>query len=239
LATKLRRIEAKLFSRTISERPSSNLVRFIGGKGSLSIKTPTATKLNQKPGCIKAQGSHVNTTAQAVSQTSAPCQRRADKRSKTTSDCLHVLGAALHNLGSVSAAFPLQRLVAVTGVSGSGKSTLARDVLLANVHTVVSLRSTQAGRKAHDAGKLPVWQGCVGLAGYESIERVLEVDQTPIGKTPRSCPATTLGFGTPYASCLLKPWKPKRGVMPLGASASTPAKAVAQDAKAKGCERLK
>ena len=82
----------------------------------------------------------------------------------------------------------------MTGVSGSGKSTLARDVLLANVQTVVSLRSTQAGRKAHDAGKLPVWQGCVGLTGYESIERVLEVDQTPIGKTPRSCPATYIGF---------------------------------------------
>jgi excinuclease ABC subunit A len=107
---------------------------------------------------------------------------------------LGVKGAFLHNLQQVSIDLPLQRLVAVTGVSGSGKSTLARDVLLANVSAVVAQRSTQAGRKANDAGKHPAWQGCKNLQGYEDIDRVLEVDQTPIGKTPRSCPATYIGF---------------------------------------------
>ncbi|MGU3625184.1 excinuclease ABC subunit UvrA [Comamonas sp. C24C] len=113
------------------------------------------------------------------------------------SDALHwltVLGANLHNLQNVDARVPLKRLVGVTGVSGSGKSTLARDVLLSNVAAWVQQRSTKAGRDAMDAGKSPALVGCKGLKGFETIDRVLEVDQTPIGKTPRSCPATYIGF---------------------------------------------
>ncbi|MDI1338771.1 excinuclease ABC subunit UvrA [Polaromonas sp.] len=107
---------------------------------------------------------------------------------------LTVVGADLHNLKNVSVKVPLYRLVAVTGVSGSGKSTLARDVLLANVQAGVALRSTRAGREADDAGKHPAWTGCEAIEGYAAVDRVLEVDQTPIGKTPRSCPATYIGF---------------------------------------------
>ncbi len=96
---------------------------------------------------------------------------------------LRVLAATLHNLQQVTVDVPLHRLVAVTGVSGSGKSTLARDVLLANMAQAVPLR------------KAPVhWIGCAGIEGHELVDRVLEVDQTPIGKTPRSCPATYIGF---------------------------------------------
>ncbi|MDO8275561.1 MAG: excinuclease ABC subunit UvrA, partial [Serpentinimonas sp.] len=109
-------------------------------------------------------------------------------------DRLLVKGAQRHNLQQLTLRLPLRRLVAVTGVSGSGKSTLAREVLLANVAAAVHQRSTQAGRRAWDAGERPAWQGCQGLIGSEGIERVLEVDQTPIGKTPRSCPATYIGF---------------------------------------------
>ncbi len=107
---------------------------------------------------------------------------------------LSLEGASLHNLSDVSVEVPLKRLVAVTGVSGSGKSTLARDVLLHNVAAAVAQRSTQAGRKLDEEGKHPAWVGCTGLDGYQTIDRVLEVDQTPIGKTPRSCPATYIGF---------------------------------------------
>jgi excinuclease ABC subunit A len=109
-------------------------------------------------------------------------------------DWLIVQGANLHNLQSVTAHVPLKRLVAITGVSGSGKSTLARDVLLTNVQTAVQKRSTKAGRDALDAGEKIHWTGCEGVTGFETIDRVLEVDQTPIGKTPRSCPATYIGF---------------------------------------------
>jgi excinuclease ABC subunit A len=107
---------------------------------------------------------------------------------------LCVNGANLHNLQHISVQVPLQRLVAVTGVSGSGKSTLARDVLLANVQMAVQKRSTKAGRDALAAGEALAWTGCTGVTGIEGIDRVLEVDQTPIGKTPRSCPATYIGF---------------------------------------------
>ncbi|MBT3068132.1 excinuclease ABC subunit UvrA [Rhodoferax sp. U11-2br] len=105
-----------------------------------------------------------------------------------------VTGAHLHNLQNVTVQVPLKRLVAVTGVSGSGKSTLARDVLLANVQTAVHKRSTKAGRDALEAGETIAWTGCDSVSGFEAVDRVLEVDQTPIGKTPRSCPATYIGF---------------------------------------------
>jgi excinuclease ABC subunit A len=95
---------------------------------------------------------------------------------------LTIRGASLHNLRDVTVDLPLKRLVAVTGVSGSGKSTLARDVLLANLQFI----NTRGGK--------PSWQGCTGIDGWGFIDRVLEVDQTPIGKTPRSCPATYIGF---------------------------------------------
>jgi len=95
---------------------------------------------------------------------------------------LTIRGASLHNLRDVTVDLPLKRLVAVTGVSGSGKSTLARDVLLANLQFI----NVRGGK--------PNWQGCEGIDGWGFIERVLEVDQTPIGKTPRSCPATYIGF---------------------------------------------
>ncbi len=99
---------------------------------------------------------------------------------------LTLRGAHLHNLRHVQARIPLHRMTVVTGVSGSGKSTLARDVLLANVAAQVGARNQR--RPA------PALAGVEAIEGWEGITRVLEVDQTPIGKTPRSCPATYVGF---------------------------------------------
>ncbi len=103
---------------------------------------------------------------------------------------LAIRGAHRHNLQRLDVSVPLQRLVAITGVSGSGKSTLAREVLLANVQARVG----QAGARAKGRAAWPAPIGCTGLSGHEELARVLEVDQTPIGKTPRSCPATYVGF---------------------------------------------
>ncbi len=106
---------------------------------------------------------------------------------------LVVRNARLHNLAGVTVDVPLERLVVLTGVSGSGKSSLARDVLLANVAAAVTARGI--GREA--AGRAEAfksWVACEAVEGWQQVSRVLEVDQTPIGKTPRSCPATYIGF---------------------------------------------
>ena len=106
---------------------------------------------------------------------------------------LRVTAANLHNLQNVTVDVPLHRLVAITGVSGSGKSTLARDVLLSNVYAAVTAKGI--GREAGNrAAAFTTWTGCENIQGWQQIDRVLEVDQTPIGKTPRSCPATYIGF---------------------------------------------
>jgi excinuclease ABC subunit A len=161
---------------------------------------PSAGK---RGGRVVAQGSVADLSANAESVTGRyllhamkhPLQaRRAVLPASDSAHWLHVKGARLHNLEQLDASVPLQRLVVITGVSGSGKSTLARDVLLTNVATAVSQRSTQAGRTAWDKGQRPAWVGCEKLLGSEVVDRVLEVDQTPIGKTPRSCPATYIGF---------------------------------------------
>ena len=115
----------------------------------------------------------------------APLQHAAQARRSVNGSGarIAVKGARLHNLRKIDAGFPLDRLTVVTGVSGSGKSSLARDVLLANLQSRVGERN----------GKDP-WLGCDAIEGWQSLDRVLEVDQTPIGKTPRSCPATYVGF---------------------------------------------
>ncbi len=120
---------------------------------------------------------------------------------------LQVRGASLHNLQGFDLEIPLGHLVCVTGVSGSGKSTLVRQVLRDNLARLVGRRG----------GRRPALTGCEALEGWERLERVLEVDQTPIGKTPRSCPATYIGFwddirklfaATPEAN--LRGYKPGR-----------------------------
>ena len=158
---------------------------------------PSAGK---RGGRLVAQGSVADISAQADSLTGRflahPLKHPLRERRAVAPDApaLHLTGASMHNLQRVDVRVPLQRLVAVTGVSGSGKSTLARDVLLANVQAAVAMKATKAGRDALAAGHTPAWIGCTSLEGFESIDRVLEVDQTPIGKTPRSCPATYIGF---------------------------------------------
>jgi excinuclease ABC subunit A len=102
-----------------------------------------------------------------------------------THPALLVAGASLHNLKEITVRIPLARLTVVSGVSGSGKSTLARDVLHA------SLRALLADQKTDNPVGIV---GCRDILGWQQAGRVLEVDQTPIGKTPRSCPATYVGF---------------------------------------------
>ena len=86
-----------------------------------------------------------------------------------------------NNLKNISVEFPLGRLVSVTGVSGSGKSTLVNELL----HPALS----------HSLGlKVPFPKGVGELMGIKAIDKVIVIDQSPIGRTPRSNPATYTGL---------------------------------------------
>jgi excinuclease ABC subunit A len=129
----------------------------------------------------------------------APLQHSRSRRRGIGRDApmLEIHGATLHNLRRVDARIPLRALSVITGVSGSGKSSLARDVLLSNLQRATSpagRRGQGPGRGSRTGAAAFEARGCAGITGWESISRVLEVDQTPIGKTPRSCPATYIGF---------------------------------------------
>ena len=97
--------------------------------------------------------------------------------------CISVKQARANNLRNIDIDFPLNTLIAVTGVSGSGKSTLVKQTLF-------------QGLQALFLGKEDPDVGCAGITGWQELDRVLEVDHSPIGKTPRSVPASYVGFLT-------------------------------------------
>jgi excinuclease ABC subunit A len=147
-------------------------------------------------GSVVAQGTAAQLAHMGNSVTgrclAAPLQHSRSRRRiiDRQTPMMEISGAALHNLCKLNVRIPKGRLSVITGVSGSGKSSLARDVLLGNLKRLL-VRPSRAERAR---GADVVLVGCAAIAGWESISRVLEVDQTPIGKTPRSCPATYVGF---------------------------------------------
>lgn len=187
-----------------------------GKRGGTLIAQGSVADLSAQPDSLTGQflANPIVHPLQPRREVVAPTKRAA----AVPENWLTVHGGKLHNLQNVTVGIPLSRLVAVTGVSGSGKSTLARDVLMANLLDAVgrSVLSSPATRRARAAAETQpaanrrssvlartapraplnvthAWQGCDSITGWETIDRVLEVDQTPIGKTPRSCPATYIG----------------------------------------------
>ncbi len=118
-------------------------------------------------------------------QIEVPRQRRKPK------GAIRIKGAREHNLKNVDVEIPLGVFTVVTGVSGSGKSTLVVDTLYPLIKQKVYKSKERAGETK-------------GVSGFEAIDRVIDIDQSPIGRTPRSNPATYTGIFTPIRELFTK-----------------------------------
>lgn len=101
-------------------------------------------------------------------------------RRKLTGKYLEAIKCTEHNLKNISVKFPLGQFICVTGVSGSGKSTLVNDVLYKNVYKMLYNSNIKTG-------------ACKEIKGIHNIDKVINIDQSPIGRSPRSNPATYTG----------------------------------------------
>jgi excinuclease ABC subunit A len=141
-------------------------------------------------GAVVAQGTAAEVAAHPESITGQYLSGRrrieipALRRTPDPKRLLRVVGATANNLKKVTAEFPLGLMTCVTGVSGSGKSTLINDTLFRAVAT--QLNHAAAGTAHFDR-----------IEGLDYIDRVIEIDQSPIGRTPRSNPATYTGLFAP------------------------------------------
>jgi excinuclease ABC subunit A len=148
-----------------------------GVHGGRVMAQGTAAEVEATPGSVTGQ---YLSGAKCIA---VPVQRHSLKDQKEP-QVLRVVGATGNNLKGVSADFPVGLLTCVTGVSGSGKSTLVNDTLY-----------TAAAHKIHRAHDEPAAHE--EIQGLEHFDKVINVDQSPIGRTPRSNPATYTGLFTP------------------------------------------
>lgn len=172
-----------------------------GIHGGKVVAAGTLAELMRHPESItgKTLRAHKRFPARGARRPVSPLGKAAEGRTKISASggpeaaprdaWLTLAGATKNNLQNLTVGFPLGRLVLVTGVSGSGKSTLIRECLMPAVTAALRSRKRRRGRDSGLTAKdLPQ------LTGAEYIQSVYEVDQSPIGRTPRSIPATYVGF---------------------------------------------
>ena len=106
--------------------------------------------------------------------------RVPEKRRKSNGRAIEVKGATEHNLKNINVKFPLGQFICVTGVSGSGKSTLVNEILYKTIARELNGSNEKPGK-------------CKEIKGIENIDKIINIDQSPIGRTPRSNPATYTG----------------------------------------------
>ena len=151
----------------------------------------------EKGGWITAQGTPAEIEANPDSITGAFLSGRErievpSHRRKGNGKSLRLIGCSKNNLKDIDVEIPLGKLVTITGVSGSGKSTLLNEILIPAVEDSI----TRKRKKELDGFK--------EVLGIENIDKIINIDQSPIGRTPRSNPATYVGFFTPIRELFAK-----------------------------------
>ena len=140
-----------------------------GVHGGKVIAQGTAEEIKQVPESITGQ------YLSGKKQITVPKKRR-----KSNGKSIEVKGASEHNLKNINVKFPLGQFICVTGVSGSGKSTLVNEILYRTVAKELYGSNEKPGK-------------CKEIKGIENIDKIINIDQSPIGRTPRSNPATYTG----------------------------------------------
>jgi len=144
-----------------------------GINGGVIVAEGTVQEVLENPSSLTAQ--YLN----GKRSIEVPSERRSFEKNKV----LSVRGASSNNLKNVDVDFPLGTFTCVTGVSGGGKSTLVMETLLKGLLNHVNKSKNSSG-------------ACTELSGLKHIDKVIDIDQSPIGRTPRSNPATYVGFFT-------------------------------------------
>lgn len=137
-----------------------------GAMGGEVVAAGTPEQVEQNPNSLTGQ------YLSGKRKISVPSERRKGNGKK-----IKVFGATENNLKNIDVAFPLGELVVVTGVSGSGKSTLVNQILKKALAQKINRNSAKPGKYKR-------------ITGFEEIEKIIDIDQSPIGRTPRSNPAT-------------------------------------------------
>jgi len=150
-----------------------------GAHGGQVVAEGTPEAIMKNPQSLTGKYLSGKITVGKLANQEATSSEALDKQPKTKGEeALVILGCRGHNLKNITVSFPLGKLICVTGVSGSGKSTLVEETLYRSLRQNLGLKVDEKPLEFD------------GLLGLENINKVIEIDQSPIGRTPRSNPAT-------------------------------------------------